>query len=80
MTITPPPRPTDHLDRFLDAQEAVNDALSQLVDDAVAQGWRETEILAAIVAVAESRMIGLSENSFMEDLLKRLGGGKDDEK
>lgn len=74
MTINSPPRPTDHLDRFLDAQEAIDDALSQLVDEAIAAGWRETEILAAIVAVAENKMIGQSENSFMEDLLKRLGG------
>lgn len=62
MTIAPPPRPTDHPDRFLDAQEAIEADVLQLVDDAVGTGWGEVEALAAVVAVAENRMLAICEN------------------
>lgn len=62
MTINRPPRPPKHPDRFLDAQEAVEADVLQLVDNAVSIGWGEIEALAAIVAVAENRMLALGEN------------------
>jgi len=67
MTIPAPPRPEDHPDRFLDAQEAIETSLLELVDKGIAAGWGEREIIAAIVAVAENRMLSLAD-----DLLKRL--------
>jgi len=69
MNINPPPRPIDHPDRFLDAQEAIEAAVLQVVDDAVAAGWGETEAIAAIVSIAENRMCGLGENAKLEQLL-----------
>lgn len=72
MTIPAPPRPEDHPDRFLDAQEAIEASLLELVDKGVAAGWGEREIIAAIVAAAENRMLALGENDELDDLLKRL--------
>lgn len=75
MTITPPPRPSDHPDRFLDAQEAIEPALLQVVEDAVAAGWGEVEAVAAVVTVAENRMLAIGENEAVtrqiEELRKR---------
>lgn len=75
MTITPPPRPADHPDRFLDAQEAIEPALLQVVEDAVAAGWGEVEAVAAVVTVAENRMLAIGENEAVtrqiEELRKR---------
>lgn len=76
MTITPPPRPAEHPDRFLDAQEAIEGAVLDVVEHAVASGWSEIEAVAAIVAIAENRMLAIGENetvnSQIEDLRKRL--------
>lgn len=72
MTITPPPRPSEHPDRFLDAQEAVEADLLQLVDDAAAVGWGEIESLAAVVAVAENRMLALCENERVNRQIEEL--------
>ncbi|MGL4197805.1 MAG: hypothetical protein ACRCSX_08600 [Allorhizobium sp.] len=75
MNITPPPRPADHPDRFLDAQEAIEPALLQVVEDAVAAGWGEVEAVAAVVTVAENRMLAIGENEAVirqiEELRKR---------
>lgn len=72
MTITPPPRPEGHQDRFLDAQEAIEAAVLELVEKAVAAGWREHEAIAAVIAVAENRALALAENDEIDALLKRL--------
>lgn len=65
MTINPPPRPIDHPDRDLDAQEAIEPLVLEIVDRAVAAGWNEVEMIAAIVAVAENRMLAIKANATM---------------
>lgn len=72
MTIKPPPRPEGHPDRFLDAQEAIEAAVLELVEKAVAAGWGEREAIAAVISVAENRALALAENDEIDDLLKRL--------
>lgn len=72
MSITPPPRPADHPDRFLDAQEAIEAAVLQIVDEAVEAGWGEVEALAAVVALAENRMLALCENERVNRLIDEL--------
>lgn len=72
MSITPPPRPTDHPDRFLDAQEAIEAEVLQVVDAAVAAGWAEVEAVAAIVAIAENRMLAIGENEKLTKLLAEI--------
>jgi hypothetical protein len=72
MTITPPPRPADHPDRLLDAQEAVEDDVLDVVDKAVEAGWGEVEALAAVVAVAENRMLAICENERVNRQIEEL--------
>lgn len=72
MTITPPPRPADHPDRFLDAQEAIEVDVLDLVDKAVEAGWGEVEALAAMVAVAENRMLAICENERVNRQIEEL--------
>jgi hypothetical protein len=72
MTIAPPPRPKNHPDRFLDAQEAIETELLALVERAVAAGWGEREAIAAVVAVADNRMLALAADDDLDDLLKRF--------
>lgn len=43
-----------------------------LVDRAVAAGWGEIEAVAAIVAVAEHKMLALGKNAELEEILRRL--------
>lgn len=72
MTIAPPPRSADHPDRFLDAQEAIEADVLQLVEDAVGTGWGEVEALAAVVAVAENRMLAICENERVNRQIEEL--------
>lgn len=72
MTIKPPPRPSDHPDRFLDAQEAIEGDVLNVVDKAVGAGWGEVEALAAMVAVAENRMLALCENERVNRQIEEL--------
>lgn len=72
MTITPPPRLAEHPDRFLDAQEAIETDVLQLVEDAVTLGWGEVEALAAVVAVAENRMLAICENERVNRQIEEL--------
>lgn len=72
MGINGPPRPSNHPDRFLDAQEAIEDEVLSLVDRAAAAGWAEVEAVAAIVAVAEHRMLALGKNAELDEILRRL--------
>mgnify|MGYP000066441080 CR=1 FL=1 len=72
MTMKPPPRHKDHPRRFLDAQQAVEQAVLRIVEDAVAAGWGPAEITAAIVTVAENKLLALSEDAYLEDLAKRF--------
>lgn len=72
MTIPAPPRPEDHPDRFLDAQEAIEAAVLEVIEKAVAAGWGERETLAAVISVAENRALALGANDELDDLLKRL--------
>lgn len=72
MTIPAPPRPEDDPDRFLDAQNAIEASLLELVDKGVSAGWGEREIIAAIIAVADNRILSLAANDELDGLLKRL--------
>jgi hypothetical protein len=72
MTITPPPRPAAHPDRFLDAQEAIESAVLDVVDQAVSAGWGEVEAVAAIVAIAENRMLAIGENELLNRQIEDL--------
>lgn len=72
MTIVPPPRPADPPDRLLDAQEAIEADVLQIIDDAVGMGWGEVEALAAVVVVAENRMVAICENERVNRQIEEL--------
>ncbi|KQW30734.1 hypothetical protein ASC71_00065 [Rhizobium sp. Root1240] len=57
---------------MLDAQEALEGAVLDLVERAVAAGWGEVEAVAAIVAVAENRMLAIGENEETDRLIARF--------
>ena len=44
----------------------------ELTEKAVAAGWAEREVIAAVIAVAETRMLALAENEEIDELLRRL--------
>jgi hypothetical protein len=57
-----PKSQTDHPDRFLSCQEAVETAFASLAEQAVAAGWGEAEVAAALVDVADCHMLSLISN------------------
>lgn len=72
MSISPPDKPTDHPDRFLQCQEAIEDAFQDLVEQAVAAGWGEAETVAAVVELADHHMLAQGEISILVDFLEQL--------
>ena len=62
MTVTPPPRPIADPDRIQDAQAAIEEAVLQVIDDAVQAGWGEIEALEAVRSVAENLLLSIGDN------------------
>lgn len=73
MTITPPTIQTDHPDRHIACQEAIETAFLSLADQAQDAGWREAEVAAALVDLADNHLLAIEANGDLADLLKRLG-------
>ena len=60
--ITPPRNLPNHGDRILECELALEDALRQLVDDAVLAGWAPREVFAALES-----LVGNQRNAYGED-------------
>lgn len=73
MIIIPPTIPTDHPDRPIACQEAIETAFLSLADQAQDAGWREAEVAAALVDLADNHLLAIEANGYLADLLKRLG-------
>ncbi len=56
MSILPPPVPEGHPDRHVSCQLALHAAFVQLAARAVASGWNEREVAAALVDLADNHM------------------------
>lgn len=57
-----PQIPPAHPDRFLNCQEALDDAFRLLIGQAVVAGWNEAEVAAALVDLADCRMLAIAAN------------------
>jgi hypothetical protein len=66
-----PPRPGSKV-RFIDCQLAIEARLQQIVEDAYIAGWEPSEVLAAIIEVADNIALQFGENEALKDLLTRL--------
>jgi hypothetical protein len=52
--IAAPPKAGDYPDRLIDCQAATEDALSKVLDDAIAAGWEMETTVAAVIELAEN--------------------------
>ena len=52
MTIRPPRHDSDSRDRWLECQEAMEAAIQGVMDEAVAAGWSEAEVVTAVMELA----------------------------
>jgi hypothetical protein len=80
MDRTAPPTTDKHPDRFLQCQEAMADALTDVALSAVEAGWRPEEVASALVELADRLMLGLIVNRDLDDdltILKRRGRAAD---
>ncbi|CAN7682189.1 hypothetical protein LJR098_002219 [Rhizobium sp. LjRoot98] len=57
----------DHPDRFLSCQEQIDVAARDMLAAAVRAGWTEQEATAALVEVADNRMLAHIANQKTED-------------
>jgi hypothetical protein len=61
--------------RYIICQLAVETLLQDLVEDAVQEGWEDTEVLSAIVEVADNLMLAVAANQDLNVLLATLRKG-----
>ena len=73
MTIERPRKPSGHKDRLSDCQRAIEDKLLELFGEAVAAGWAEDEVFAAIVGVADTTQLAMHHQQLrsVETLLQK---------
>ena len=77
MTIRGPHRTRDHPDRCFECQRAIVVArLNELMRDAQQAGWNKAEVLAAIIDVADAKII---EDARQYTIIRRIGAQKIDE-
>jgi len=72
MSDIPPPPPPDDENRHLLCQMAVELPLQDLIEEAVQAGWDETEVLAAIIEVADNLMLANVNNAELDALLRAM--------
>ena len=72
MIIDPPKRPTDHPDRGLECEEAMEPAFQELARQAQQAGWYADEIAAALLSLAKNHVLGLLAESEMDAAIARL--------
>ncbi|WP_430256565.1 hypothetical protein [Neorhizobium sp. DAR64872/K0K18] len=71
-----PPKPGSS-DRFIDCQEAIETRVHQIVEDAYIAGWENpSEVLAAIIEIADNLALQYGENEALKEVLDRLKSNK----
>ncbi|KAB1086510.1 hypothetical protein F4V91_08765 [Neorhizobium galegae] len=73
MTDVPSPAvPAGDENRHLFCQMAIEIPLQDLIQSAVRSGWEETEVLTAIIEVADNLVLAHGSNAELDALLKAL--------
>lgn len=75
MKINAPRASGKYADRYDDCQTAIEDALVQLVAEAALAGWGMTEVLSAIIDVADDTMLAINaadQSEFEIELVKAI--------
>ncbi len=54
-----------HPSRFAECQKAIEDRVLEIFGEAVAAGWSEDEVFAAIVAVADTTQLAMHQNELL---------------
>lgn len=67
-----PPTTDRHPDRFLQCQEAMAGAFSEVATAAVEAGWKPEEVASAMVELADHMMLGVIANRDLDQDLTIL--------
>ena len=65
MAIEKPHIPFGHPNRLNECERAIEDRLLELYGEAVAAGWDEDEVFAAIVAVADTTQLAMHHDQLL---------------
>jgi hypothetical protein len=70
--IKPPTVPEKDPDRFIRCQDALHVEFQDLVDRAVAAGWRPEEVLVSLIELADNHALRMEANAEVDAALKIL--------
>lgn len=65
-TVKPPRLPDTHPDRQIELEEAMEAAVTSIMDAAARAGWHQAEIAAAVVSLAVNYLLKLEANAETE--------------
>jgi hypothetical protein len=71
LPIEPPRLPPDDPDRAIECEFHLEAAFAELADAAVAAGWTEDELEAALVGLAKARIMSRIEQAATEEAIGR---------
>lgn len=69
--VSPPKRPSDHPDRQLDCEEAMEAAFQEVAEKAIAAGWAQQEIAIGLIGLVQAHIHALRENEKTEKAIAR---------
>lgn len=73
MSDIPPPKVTeDDPVRHLNCQDALHACFKDLAERAMKSGWKEGEVMAAIIDLADNHMLAAAANNNTIDLIEAL--------
>ncbi|MBX5253293.1 hypothetical protein HJC03_23275 [Rhizobium sp. NLR4b] len=73
--ISGPTLPEGDPDRFIKCQYELQFVFSEMVDAAVAAGWKPEEVLTAIIELADNHALMLAENAELDRIIAALKSG-----
>ncbi len=67
--VSPPKRPTDHPDRLLDCEEAMEAAFQKVIERAAAAGWSQQEAALGLLGLIQAHIHALRENEKTDEAI-----------
>lgn len=69
--VAPPKRPTNHPDRLLDCEEAMEAAFQMVIQRAAAAGWSQREATLGLIGLIQAHVETMRENEKTEDAISK---------
>lgn len=71
-SVRPPKTALPYIDRYLDCQQAAEDAFHSLIESIIAAGWTDDEAAYAVTGLAQAHLLARAANDKTDAKIKAL--------